>query len=180
MTLQPIDLHRLILNLPPDTRVKFRVVGTSMRPLLDINDFVLIERISSDYQIQLGDLVLIKPENRDHFLLHRVVKIFPDRFITKGDASITFDENPYLKKNILGTATHIVTTENPIPITTPRIYHIFLAWISYLQGFWTQKNKNQYVSLFVGKPIVKLFGGIIYLLNFIYRTSRNVNVFTQK
>ncbi len=72
------------------------ITSSSMWPSLKQGDLVLIKGIKDKSQIQEGDIVVY--ENPQGFTIHRVVKIYEDRIITKGDANniadapVNFDE----------------------------------------------------------------------------------------
>jgi len=77
-------------------RIKFIVNGNSMSPFIKSGERVEIERAD---RIRIGDVVLLKMKN--DFLLHRVIFVFRNFVITKGDRSPLIDP-PSQKKNVLG------------------------------------------------------------------------------
>jgi signal peptidase I len=66
----------------------FRIISGSMSPLIEINDKVLVKKISRS-EIKLGDIVLFKKDGV--FVTHRVVKLSKQKgrpmILQKGDAS---------------------------------------------------------------------------------------------
>ncbi len=77
-------------------RISFVVKGDSMSPFIKSGERVEIERAE---KIRIGDILLFK--RRNEFLLHRVIFVFENFFITKGDRS-PFIDPPVERKNIIG------------------------------------------------------------------------------
>mgnify|MGYP000157704985 CR=1 FL=1 len=77
-------------------RVRFIVKGNSMYPFIKAGEKVEIERVG---KIRIGDVVLLKRKNE--FLLHRVLFVFRNFVITKGDRS-PFIDHPSQIKNVIG------------------------------------------------------------------------------
>ncbi len=66
-----------------DDEIKGRTVGNSMFPLFrDNKDVAIVKRATN---IKVNDVLLYKKVNTQALILHRVLKISEDGFITRGD-----------------------------------------------------------------------------------------------
>ena len=74
------------------------VLTGSMEPTLKINDFVIVKKPNN---IKVNDIISYKDDNSEKEILHRVIKINNDTFITKGDAN-NIEDMPINKKSITG------------------------------------------------------------------------------
>lgn len=74
---------------------RFKVRGESMYPLLKSGSQVILTKSKN---IDIGDIVLFHDKG---LVLHRVVNIYGDRIITKGDNNFHLD-TPICSKSIIG------------------------------------------------------------------------------
>lgn len=74
----------------------FEVSSGSMKPALDVNDLIIIKR---EKEYEKGDIITYRSENV--YITHRIVSVYDETVITKGDANNTEDE-PVSKKDIVG------------------------------------------------------------------------------
>ena len=74
----------------------FEVKTGSMENTLNIGDWVLV-KITDD--IKLNDIITYEEDNA--FITHRVIEIYKDTYITKGDSNSSKD-SPVLKSQIVG------------------------------------------------------------------------------
>ena len=84
--------------LNKDGELFFTNVGYSMYPLIREREDILHIVQSNTYQ--KGDIILFK-SNAEHYVLHRILKIKKDKFITAGDYNY-FKDQPITKEQILG------------------------------------------------------------------------------
>jgi len=88
--------HVIRDSIESGKRVRFVVKGNSMSPFINSGEKVEIEKVE---RIRIGDVVLLKL--KDDFLLHRVLFVFRNFVITKGDRS-PFIDPPSQRKNVIG------------------------------------------------------------------------------
>ncbi len=93
MTMIPLNIIERMINAGC---CKITIEGNSMEPTLFENDTV--EIMSAD-SVEINDVVLFCLDNK--YVLHRVVDIFGDLIITKGDNN-TFMDHPISKSRIIG------------------------------------------------------------------------------
>jgi signal peptidase I len=112
--------------------VRLQVHGRSMFPLLQAGESVLVEPVSAKH-LQPGDLIAFHHQNE--VIMHRLVAIQPEGFITLGDHSGTLDP-PVLSENILGRVTAIEKDGQQKSLSGGRwtVIHKSLAWLGW-QGF---------------------------------------------
>lgn len=77
------------------------ITSSSMWPSLKQGDLVLIKGIEDKSEVKEGDIIVY--ENSKGFTIHRVIKIYEDRVITKGDANNVADA-PVGFEEIIGRA----------------------------------------------------------------------------
>jgi hypothetical protein len=95
----PVDWNGLLAeNLRPGDTFRLKVVGVSMRPLLQPGDWV-IARAGADTGYELGDLLVF--QNSGHLVTHRLVGHAAGRLLLKGDALRSFDA-PVAPQDVLG------------------------------------------------------------------------------
>lgn len=75
----------------------FRISSGSMMPYLKVNDLIIIKK-QSKYNI--NDVITYKDNNS--YVTHRIIEIKKGKYVLKGDANNTIDENLVEKKNIIG------------------------------------------------------------------------------
>ncbi|SNT95243.1 hypothetical protein SAMN06297421_11130 [Aristaeella hokkaidonensis] len=84
--------------------IVYTSVGYSMMPLLrQHKDIIVIHKL--DKQIKKYDVVLYKIDDR--YILHRVLKVLPDRYVVAGDHN-TFLDPPVMDDMILGVMTRVI------------------------------------------------------------------------
>ena len=84
--------------LNKDGELYFTNVGYSMYPLIKEREDILHIVQSNTYK--KGDIILFKSKE-DHYVLHRILKIKKDKFITAGDYNY-FKDQPITIDQILG------------------------------------------------------------------------------
>ena len=84
--------------LNKDGELYFTNVGYSMYPLIKEREDIL--HIVQSHTYKKGDIILFKSKE-DHYVLHRILKIKKDKFITAGDYNY-FKDQPIVKEQILG------------------------------------------------------------------------------
>ncbi len=90
----------------------YRVTGYSMLPMLKENrDIVIIEKPES--RLKKYDVALFRYE--DHYVLHRVVRVKKDRYITRGDNNLNSETVP--DGAVLGVLTSFVQDGRKISVS---------------------------------------------------------------
>ena len=84
--------------LNKDHELFFTNVGYSMYPLIKEREDILHIVVADTFK--KGDIILFK-SNQEHYVLHRILKIKKDKFITAGDYNY-FKDQPIVKEQILG------------------------------------------------------------------------------
>ena len=80
-------------------------IGYSMIPLLrQKKDIIEIKKSNSEHYKKY-DVVLYK--RRNHYILHRILKVLPDRYVVAGDHN-TFLDPPVTDEMILGVMTRVI------------------------------------------------------------------------
>ncbi len=116
----------------------FEVQTGSMKPEINPGDWILVK---STQNIQLEDIITYKQDGE--FITHRVIGVYNDTFITKGDANNSKDD-PIDKKQIVGEVVKILphfgilkkTIFNPFVLVTLII--TILIW-----SYVFKKNKKE-------------------------------------
>lgn len=74
----------------------FRVVGESMVPTLEDNDFIIVDKISYRFATpQRGNIVIVHPRNKKDFFVKRIIGLPGERISFKeGKVFIYNDQNP--------------------------------------------------------------------------------------
>ena len=103
----------VILNITNKVKI-YNVKTGSMEDNIHVGDYVLIYKEDA---YNVGDVVTYQKD--DYFITHRIVKKYDDKFITKGDANNTIDEeinsNDIIGKVIIsGGLLNIIITNNTL------------------------------------------------------------------
>lgn len=72
---------------------EFNYNGPSMKPLLKPGDGVIVDKEASPESFRRGDIICFRPQGSPHYIIHRIVEIKPNGFITRGDNNP--DRDPY-------------------------------------------------------------------------------------
>lgn len=86
--------------------VRLRVNGVSMFPYIWPGDMVTFRPIREGETPQGGAVTVAETEERDRFILHRVVKSEGDYIITRGDSNMANDA-PHTLTQIIGVLTKV-------------------------------------------------------------------------
>jgi len=107
-----------ILNkkLVPGDQFRLRVTSRSMMPLLEPNDFILVETCTQN-QIHRGDLITIRRHN--DIVTHRLVNIGQNTVLTKGDHS-PLPDAPVKSKDVLGRVNKIERGTFSLNLRSPK------------------------------------------------------------
>ena len=87
--------------LKRDGKVMTHVVGNSMMPLLLDRESIVVVEDAERVPPRRGDVVLYK--TGETYILHRVLRIEPEKFVIRGDNTWTLEHVP--KTALLGTMT---------------------------------------------------------------------------
>ncbi|MBN1832488.1 MAG: nucleotidyltransferase family protein [Deltaproteobacteria bacterium] len=123
-----------------------------MHPFLKPGDRVIAEKVSPE-SLQVGDVAIIA-DSRECFVIHRLVKILPQKKgICKGDSRLESDPEPVELSVISGRVGAIVRNNRLIPVSTgfrSRMKRVY-AWLSLRNltiGALRLKTKNVLMRLF--------------------------------
>lgn len=93
----------IVTNVPTGPLHFMAITGTSMEPTITANDIVFVmpsitqpevgDIISYNYELQSGQIVSV---------IHRVVKVVKEGYITKGDANPIPDNDVVTPKDVMG------------------------------------------------------------------------------
>ena len=78
------------------------IVSGSMEPNIKIGDYVIVS-VNGGYDV--GDVVMFKRGNS--YIAHRVIEVFDDGIITKGDANNT-EDNKISKDDVVGPVVKVI------------------------------------------------------------------------
>ena len=96
------------------------IISGSMRPTLDVGDLVIIERVDSS-KIRKGDIIEYRVGRMS--IVHRVVEIKKEGFVTKGDANRYPDPDPVHPDQIRGKVIFTVPKIGWIPLILKELIH---------------------------------------------------------
>ncbi len=117
-----------LANAMPSFPLKSIVVSSgSMSPTIKTGDLVLVWRSSRYFP---GEVILYRW--RGKLILHRLVEIKEDGFITKGDANPLIDRRLVVPNTVLGKV--VLTIPNLGKIAVLRSYHLLLPLLILLFG----------------------------------------------
>ena len=88
--------------------VRLRVISDSMAPLINIDDFVIIEKSALE-EYRCGDIVVI--DRKGHLITHRLVRKGVKNWYTKGDRFHALDE-PVSFDELIGKVIEIEKCDN--------------------------------------------------------------------
>jgi len=104
------------------------IMSGSMQPALNVGDIAILVKVPAN-KIQLGDI--IQYASREGPVLHRVVAIKQEYFITKGDANNVVDYDPVHSSQIRGKLLFIIPKLGWISIYMKIIIFSFIRFIYY-------------------------------------------------
>jgi signal peptidase I len=119
----------------------FKIVSNSMVPFLQINDIVIIKRIEYTHLIK-NDIVCIN--GNDRYIVHRLIKICGNAWMTKGDNNKYCDSTLLLISNYLGKVQYIIRNEMLANINSGNISAVKRIDID--QYFCEIENNNFYFT----------------------------------
>lgn len=118
----------------------YRVGSGSMRPELEVGDYILIKK-KNNYKV--GDVITYK--NNKSYITHRIVYINKNKIVTKGDSNNTND-NFINKKDVVGKLFLKLRVVSFISFifTVPYTWiFIFIVGVIYIWFFSKYKVKNK-------------------------------------
>ena len=129
--------------LNKDGELYFTNVGYSMYPLIKEREDIL--HIVQSHTYKKGDIILFKSKE-DHYVLHRILKIKKDKFITAGDYNY-FKDQPITYTQILGKLISIKKKDGQV---------IDLSKDKKARKFW-------YTNFFPIKAFFQMIGKVLHL-----------------
>lgn len=147
---------RVILN----NYYQFYVVASgSMVPTLNINDFVIVSKLTPFSKLKVWDIIVFKsvgsliPHELHETIVHRIIQISSgtngDRIVrTKGDAnprSIPFIDYPIEEHNYVGKVVYVVPKLGVISkmMNPPTNYLIVAGTIALIVIYYTRTRKRE-------------------------------------
>ena len=113
----------------------FQVITGSMSGSIEIDDIVIVKLLKEEQKEQLNvdDIVAFKVEKA--LVVHRIIEIREDAFVTKGDANNAKDE-PISKEDVIGQVIKVIPEIGiwKKVFSTPRVY-IAITMTILLFGF---------------------------------------------
>ncbi len=92
-----------ILSALTNTGVKFFIVRSgSMKPAINVGDVAIITFASDSTKIQKNDVIAFQSPELKETIIHRVLEVTPDGYITKGDANEGLDLEPVKPDKVIG------------------------------------------------------------------------------
>lgn len=134
-------LDIIIEKLNSEGKVIFTPKGSSMRPLLNGDENVVVEKISR--KLKKNDLPFIYIKRTNSFIIHRVIKVDKNgRYTTCGDNMIQKEYN-ISDDDILGIVTGCYKNEKLISFNSLnyKIYCFYINAIRPLRTFYHKKVK---------------------------------------
>lgn len=135
----------------------FEIASGSMSPSLVEKDLVIV-KINGKFNE--NDIITYKKDNA--YITHRVVSIFDEYYVCKGDANNTNDQ-PIKKSDVLGKVVKILPKVGiwKNVFTTPRvIISIIITIVLFELAITYKKNKNYSDFSISGEKIIEEFGDI--------------------
>ena len=124
-------------------------VGYSMMPLLRQKKDVIEIRKKTSGRCKKYDVVLYKRDKK--YILHRILKVFPDRYIIAGDHN-TFLDTPITDDMIIGVMTRII--RNGKTITTDNIW--YKIYVHIWCDFYPIRMMLLKIKRFIKRKLVKI------------------------
>lgn len=123
--MQPTSSHTFEDQLADHGSFIYRSVGASMRPLIKQgSDLVVISR-KPEGRCKPLDVVLYK--RNGHYILHRIVEVLPNGYVTCGDNCIE-REHGITDDDIIGVMTAMVRNGRRIDVDSPGQQRYALIW----------------------------------------------------
>ena len=135
----------------------FEIASGSMNTSLIEKDLVIVK---IDEKININDIITYKKDNS--FITHRVVSIFDNYYICKGDANNTNDA-PVNKSDVLGKVVKVLPKFGiwKNVFTTPRvIISIIITVVLFELAFNYKKNQKFSDFSISGEKIIEEFGDV--------------------
>ncbi len=145
-------MDTLINNSHP-CKIKTRCKGSSMVPAICNDDLVIIKPINLKKKLQVGCISVVAFPNNKKILIHRIIKIKPDYYLTKGDN--LFEPDNWVKKDqIIGVVEKVI--KKRISYHNIAVIDYVMAKLSMI-GFFIYFNRFLF---FVAQHLRKNIGSI--------------------
>jgi len=123
---------------------RLRVISDSMAPLINVDDFVIIERPPLQVY-RCGDIVVI--DRNEELITHRLVRLGVEKWYTKGDRFHALDE-PISADDLLGKVIEIESHDNHLNLMCRKWRRInrIRGWLAnieveiYRSARWIRRN----------------------------------------
>jgi len=117
------DLLDSLLKKKHLSRVKVICKGFSMSPFIKDSDSIIVKPVEAPENLRLGDIVVILLSPKKRVIIHRIIKIKRESFLSKGDNLIDTD-GWFNKKKIIGIVEAIHKKNNFTYKSNPFINYI--------------------------------------------------------
>lgn len=92
-----------IFSALTNTGFKFFIIRSgSMEPLVNVGDVAIITLTSDHSKIQTDDVIAFQSPYFEEPVIHRVIELTPEGYITKGDANEDLDIDPVSRDLVIG------------------------------------------------------------------------------
>lgn len=134
-------------SLSSQGKARLRVISDSMAPLINIDDFVVIEQPAL-HEYKPGDIVVI--DRKGELITHRLVRLGIEKWYTKGDRFHALDD-PISADDLIGKVIKIENQENHLDLKCKKWIRInrFRGWLAnieveiYRSARWIRRNISQ-------------------------------------
>lgn len=125
----------------------FEVQTGSMEPVISPGDWIVV-KLTDD--IKLNDIITYKLNN--DFITHRVVEVYSDGYVTKGDANNAKDDS-INSKQIIGVVSTILPNFGTLrrSLFNPLVLLALILTLFLFSAAFTKKNKNDKFMIFLEK-----------------------------
>jgi signal peptidase I len=130
---------------------RLRVISDSMAPLINVDDFVIIEQPAL-HEYRCGDIVVI--DQKGELITHRLVRTGNEKWYTKGDRFRVLDD-PVSVDDLIGKVIEIESQDNHLDLKCKKWIRInrFRGWLANIEVeiFRSARWYRRYISQLMNK-----------------------------
>jgi signal peptidase I len=108
--------------------------GISMRPTLEDAEVVEITPLGLD-PVRVGDVIYFKVPGKEHWVIHRVIRILPKGIVTRGDNNPTEDVVRLQRSDIIGRVAAGSRGQQRHGVRNGRAGYLLSRWFRLRSGF---------------------------------------------